>query len=132
MSHSTTRPTLDDPAIRIPARAATRAGFRAWALSDEFPERGRFSFINGELFIDMSPEELETHNKQPRPEDVVLGGPPRGGHFRVVAPVGGVGVGKAPSGPFMVTRGPAPLDDSPTLPVRGCTAAPGPHPARRC
>ena len=71
-------------------------------------------------------------NKQPRPEDVVLGGPPRGGHFRVVAPVGGVGVGKAPSGPFMVTRGPAPLDDSPTLPVRGCTAAPGPHPARRC
>jgi len=63
MSHSTTRPTLDDPAIRIPARAATLAGFRAWALSDEFPERGRFSFINGELFIDMSPEELETHNK---------------------------------------------------------------------
>ena len=37
----------------------------------------------------------------------------------MVAPVGGVGVGKAPSGPFMVTRGPAPLDDSPTLPVRG-------------
>ena len=63
MSHSTTRPTLDDPAIRIPTRAATLAGFRAWALSDEFPERGRLSFINGELFIDMSPEELETHNK---------------------------------------------------------------------
>ena len=63
MSHPTTRPTRDDPAIRIPARAATLAGFRAWALSDEFPERGRFSFINGELFVDMSPEELETHNK---------------------------------------------------------------------
>ena len=63
MSHSTTRPTLDDPAIRIPARAATLAGCRAWALSDEFPKRGRFSFINGELFIDMSPEELEARNK---------------------------------------------------------------------
>jgi Uma2 family endonuclease len=63
MSHPTTRPTLDDPAIRIPARAATLAGFRAWALSDEFPERGRFSFINGELFVDMSPEEVESHNK---------------------------------------------------------------------
>src|SRR3954469_13780505 len=71
-------------------------------------------------------------NKQPRPEDVVLGKPPRGGHFRVVAPVGGVGVGKAPLGPLAVTRGPTPLDDSPAPPVRGCTAAPGLHPAPLC
>ncbi len=31
-------------------------------------------------------------NKDPRPEAVVLGRSPRGGHFRVVAPVGGVDV----------------------------------------
>ena len=49
--------------MRIPAAAATLGGFRAWALSDEYPERGRFSFINGELFIDLSLEETETHNK---------------------------------------------------------------------
>ena len=71
MSHSTTRPTLDDPAIRIPARAATLAGFRAWALSDEFPERGRFSFINGELFVDMSPEEAGDRTTRSRPRSVV-------------------------------------------------------------
>ena len=35
-------------------------------------------------------------NNQPRPEAVVLGRPPpRGGRFREVAPVGGIGVGKA-------------------------------------
>jgi Uma2 family endonuclease len=53
----------DDPAVRIPASAATFEGFRAWATSDDFPEHGRFSFINGELHVDMSPEELDTHNK---------------------------------------------------------------------
>src|SRR6187551_1695621 len=74
----------------------------------------------------------EKRNKQPRPEDVVLGGPPRGGRFRVVAPVGGGGVGKAPPGPLVVTRGPTLPDDSPTPPGRGYIAARGPHPARRC
>ncbi len=53
----------DEWVVRIPAAAATLDGFRAWATSDDFPERGRFSFINGELFIDMSPEESEKHNK---------------------------------------------------------------------
>jgi Uma2 family endonuclease len=54
---------LLDHEICIPASAHTLAGFRAWATSDDFPERGRFSFIDGEIYIDMSPEELETHVK---------------------------------------------------------------------
>jgi Uma2 family endonuclease len=49
--------------ILVPPSAHTLAGFRAWAKSDEFPERGRISFIDQEIIIDMSPEELETHNK---------------------------------------------------------------------
>src|SRR5262249_29765891 len=51
------------PPIRIPASAATHAGFRAWATSEEFPEKLRASFINLEIVIEMCPEELETHNK---------------------------------------------------------------------
>ena len=52
------------PAICIPAAAARSLdGFRAWAHSDDFPQRGRVSFINGEILIDMSPEELEKHSK---------------------------------------------------------------------
>ena len=78
------------------------------------------------------PMEFCTSNNQPRPEDVVLGRPPRGGRFRVVAPLGGVEVGKAPLEPLVVTRGPTPLDDSPVPPGRGYTAAHGPHPNPLC
>jgi Uma2 family endonuclease len=49
--------------VRLPVSACTLDGFVAWATSDAFPQRGRISFINEEIFIDMSPEELETHNK---------------------------------------------------------------------
>ena len=34
-------PTLDDGLIRVPAGASTLSGFREWAISDEFPRRGR-------------------------------------------------------------------------------------------
>ncbi len=54
---------LPQETIRVPASALSLDGFRRWAKSAEFPEQGRFSFIGAELFIDMSPEELETHNK---------------------------------------------------------------------
>jgi Uma2 family endonuclease len=53
----------DVPPVRVPARAMTLAGFRQWVTSDDFPEKLRASFINQEVVIDMSPEELETHNK---------------------------------------------------------------------
>src|SRR5438552_6229512 len=49
--------------LRIPVSAATLAGFRAWALSDEFPEHVRVAFIGQEIYLDLSNEELETHNK---------------------------------------------------------------------
>jgi Uma2 family endonuclease len=47
--------------VRIPASASTLSGFRAWAKSMDFPERGRISFIGGEIVVDMSPEEVGTH-----------------------------------------------------------------------
>src|SRR6266481_3061958 len=48
--------------LHIPSKAYTLAGFRAWTDSDEFPEKGvRATFINGEIYLDMSMEDLETH-----------------------------------------------------------------------
>src|SRR4051812_13315606 len=52
---------LLDRGVIVPPSAHTLAGFRTWAKSDDFPERGRISFLDREIFIDMSPEELETH-----------------------------------------------------------------------
>lgn len=54
--------TLDRHTIRIPAIASTHAGFRDWTTSDDFPYHVRATFVNQEIFIDMSGEELETHN----------------------------------------------------------------------
>ena len=53
---------LCEESVHIP-RQATRdlAGFRSWAVSPRFPERGRIDFLAGDLEVDMSPEDLLNH-----------------------------------------------------------------------
>jgi Uma2 family endonuclease len=51
----------DRLSLEVPASAFTLAGFRAWATADDFPERVRLTFVNGEITLDMSNEELHTH-----------------------------------------------------------------------
>jgi Uma2 family endonuclease len=53
----------DQQQIRVPTGAFTLEGFRQWALSDQFPQRGRISFLGQEILIDMSPEEYQTHGQ---------------------------------------------------------------------
>jgi Uma2 family endonuclease len=48
--------------VLIPPAAHTLDGFRTWALSDDYPERGEFHFLDQEIWIDLGQEELETHN----------------------------------------------------------------------
>lgn len=47
--------------IRIPATAHSLAGFRAWSRSDRFPDHGRVDYLSGDVELDMSPEDLQTH-----------------------------------------------------------------------
>jgi Uma2 family endonuclease len=47
--------------LRIPRQAQDLAGFRSWAASDRFPERGRIDYLAGRIEVEMSPEELNTH-----------------------------------------------------------------------
>ncbi len=47
--------------FRIPAEARDFEGFRRWARSENFPERGRIDYIGGNLEVDMSPEDLHKH-----------------------------------------------------------------------
>jgi Uma2 family endonuclease len=49
--------------IRVPADIYDLSGFRRWIHSEGFPERGRFAYLTGEVFFDMSPEDLQRHNK---------------------------------------------------------------------
>ena len=48
---------------RIPPDIVDLESFRRWARSDDFPERGRFSYLAGKLWVDLSMEQLFTHNK---------------------------------------------------------------------
>jgi Uma2 family endonuclease len=58
---------LDGPAVileerlRVPAAVHTLASFRKWAHSDRFPEHGRIDYLDGDVEIDLSPEDLYTH-----------------------------------------------------------------------
>src|SRR5262249_11377553 len=49
--------------LRIPAEVFDLPRFRRWCLSAEFPERGRIDFLEGEVHVDMSPENLYFHGR---------------------------------------------------------------------
>jgi Uma2 family endonuclease len=46
----------------LPTSALTLAGFREWLLSDACPEKGSFGFLDTEIYVDMSPERIGSHN----------------------------------------------------------------------
>lgn len=50
-----------DKQLEIPLEIGTLAEFRRWALSPEFPEKGRIDFIDGAIDVDLSPENLFFH-----------------------------------------------------------------------
>jgi Uma2 family endonuclease len=49
--------------VRIPNGIGTLKAFRGWVCSKDFPERGRFAYLNGELWVDLSMEQPYTHNR---------------------------------------------------------------------
>ena len=55
-------PVWTDEPFRIPADVRDFASFRRWSQSAKFPERGRIDWLAGHVEVDMSPEELYTHN----------------------------------------------------------------------
>jgi Uma2 family endonuclease len=47
----------------LPRSARTHAGFRRWITSRAFPEKVSPTYVDGEIWLSMSPDSLETHNK---------------------------------------------------------------------
>lgn len=54
---------IEGDRLHMPASAWQLAGFRSWVTSDQFPVNVRASFVRGEVFLEMSPESTESHNK---------------------------------------------------------------------
>lgn len=49
--------------VRIPGWLDSLEAFRRWARSGEMPEHGWFSYLNGEVWVDLSMEQLFSHNR---------------------------------------------------------------------
>lgn len=58
---SMTITTWDETAVDIPSGIDNLMAYRRWALSPRFPDRGRISFLDGIVEIDMSREEIDSH-----------------------------------------------------------------------
>src|SRR5262245_55340606 len=48
--------------LRVPSWVSDLESFRRWSDDDDFPEHGRISYLGGgEVYVDMSKEQLFTH-----------------------------------------------------------------------
>jgi hypothetical protein len=51
----------DRTELRVPAGIADLGSFRCWADADDFPENVRIDYLQGEVWVDMSRQDLFTH-----------------------------------------------------------------------
>lgn len=58
----------------IPCWVVDLESFRRWSLSDDFPETGRYAWIDGDVWVDLAMEQLFTHNQLKSQFYMVLGG----------------------------------------------------------
>lgn len=65
---------LYDDVVRVPDGLRGVAAFRQWLRSADFPERGRICYLAGEVWVDMSKEQLFTHNQVKQEFNLVIGG----------------------------------------------------------
>jgi len=54
--------TIEDR-VTIPSTALDHRGYRAWVMSDDYPNGLRTTYVEGEVLVEMSPEAGEAHNK---------------------------------------------------------------------
>jgi Uma2 family endonuclease len=64
---------IETDRVSIPDWVTDLASFRRWANSEDYPETGRICFLNGEVWVDMSREQLFTHLAVKNEFNVVLG-----------------------------------------------------------
>jgi Uma2 family endonuclease len=53
----------DSHRIRVPSEAETLAGFRRWLESDDLPDEARICYLKGDVWIDLSKEQLFSHGQ---------------------------------------------------------------------
>jgi hypothetical protein len=56
----------DNFQLVVPPQIRNLDEFRAWATADDFPERIRVTYLEGEVYLDMSNEEINTAGARAR------------------------------------------------------------------
>jgi Uma2 family endonuclease len=64
---------VEGDVVHIPARVVDLDSFRRWGESQDFPESGRIGYLNGEVWVDMSKEQLFSHLLVKSQYNMVLG-----------------------------------------------------------
>lgn len=59
--------------VSVPEWVKDLASFRRWTDSEDFPETGRICYFNGEVWIDMSRQQLFTHLAVKNEFNIILG-----------------------------------------------------------
>jgi Uma2 family endonuclease len=54
---------FDGDRLVVPRTALEHPGFRQWVTAPDFPEKVRATFVDGEVFLEMSPDPIESHHK---------------------------------------------------------------------
>jgi len=52
-----------DGKVHIPSEVVDLESFCRWAISEDYPQRGQFSFFHGEIWVDLSIEDMYSHNR---------------------------------------------------------------------
>lgn len=65
---------LDSDVVRIPDWVEDLDSFRRWMRCEEFPESGRICYLDGEIWVDMSKEQIFSHNQVKNEFNIVVGG----------------------------------------------------------
>ncbi|HYT94362.1 MAG TPA: Uma2 family endonuclease [Gemmataceae bacterium] len=96
--------------IRVPSWVVDLDSFCRWADADDFPEHARVWYIKGEVWVDMSREQLFSHLAMKQEFNFVLGGLAKVGKLGLFFPDGlflsnvHADIGGNPDGTFIATR----------------------------
>ncbi len=63
----------EDELVSVPSWVVNLESFRRWVDSDDFPETGRIWWLKGEVWIDMSKEQLFSHLMMKNEFNMVIG-----------------------------------------------------------
>ena len=63
-----------EPELRVPEDVIDLESFRRWVYSDDFPEKRRVAFLQGEIWVDMKAERLQSHSRLKLTYHTVLNG----------------------------------------------------------